>query len=90
MAAGSGVNFTGADINTLVNPYIFAGNSAQGPKSTPLTGTTLDASDDAVSGSTTLGTNSTLALGGCSSTSPLRPARAGDRLLDPLPVYQPD
>ena len=63
VAAGSGVSFTGADINTSVNTYIFAGNSAQGPNIDTLTGTTLDASDNAASGSTTLGTNSTLALG---------------------------
>jgi hypothetical protein len=63
VAAGSGITFTGADINTLVNTYIFAGNSAQGPNIDTLTGTTLDASDNAASGSTTLGTNSTLALG---------------------------
>ena len=63
VAAGSGVSFTGADINTSVNTYIFAGNSARGRISPPLTGTTLDASDNAASGSTTLGTNSTLALG---------------------------
>ena len=63
VATGRGVSFTGADINTLVNTYIFAGNSAQGPNIDTLTGTTLDASDNAASGSTTLGTNSTLALG---------------------------
>ena len=63
VAAGSGVSFTGADINTSVNTYIFAGNSAQGPDIATLTGTTLDASDNAASGSTTLGTNSSLALG---------------------------
>jgi hypothetical protein len=63
VAAGSGVTFTGADINTVANVYIFAGNSAQGPNIDTLTGTTLDASDNAASGSTTLGTNSTLALG---------------------------
>jgi hypothetical protein len=63
VAAGSGVNFTGADINTAVNVYIFAGHSAQGPNIDTTTGTTLDASDNAASGSTTLGTNSTLALG---------------------------
>jgi hypothetical protein len=63
VAAGSGVTFTGADINTSPNTYIFAGNSLFGPKIDTVTGTTLDASDIAVSGSTTLGTNSTLALG---------------------------
>jgi hypothetical protein len=63
VAAGSGVTFTGADINTVANVYIFAGNSAQGPNIDTLTGTTLDASDNAASGSTILGTNSTLALG---------------------------
>jgi hypothetical protein len=63
VAGGSGVSFTGADINTALNVYIFAGNSAQGPNIDTATGTTLDASDNAVSGSTTLGTNSTLALG---------------------------
>ncbi len=63
VAAGSGITFTGADINTSVNTYIFAGNSAQGPNIDTLTGTILDASDNAASGSTTLGTNSTLALG---------------------------
>jgi hypothetical protein len=63
VAAGSGVSFTGADISTAANTYIFAGNSAQGPNIATATGTTLDASDNAVSGSTTLGTNSTLALG---------------------------
>ena len=62
--ASGGVTFTGADINTTVDTYIFAGNSAQGPIITAAnTGTVLDASDNAVSGSTTLGTNSTLALG---------------------------
>jgi hypothetical protein len=61
--ASSGITFTGADINTSVNPYIFAGNSFFGPNIATATGTTLDASDIAVSGSTSLGTNSTLALG---------------------------
>jgi hypothetical protein len=63
VAPSSGVNFTGADISTATSPYIFAGNSAQGPDIATSTGTTLDASDNAVSGATTLGTNSTLALG---------------------------
>jgi hypothetical protein len=63
VAAGSGVSFTRADINTVVLPYIFAGNSAQGPNIDTATGTTLDASDNAATGSTTLGTNATLALG---------------------------
>ena len=62
VAPGSGVSFTGADINTSTT-YIFAGNSAFGPNIDTLTGTTLDASDIAVSGSTTLGTGATLALG---------------------------
>jgi hypothetical protein len=63
VAAGSGVSFTGADINTVANIYIFAGNSLFGPNIATITGTTLLASDAATSGSTTLGTNSTLALG---------------------------
>jgi hypothetical protein len=63
VSTGSGVSFTGADINTVLNTYIFAGNSAQGPMIATATGTTLDASDNAASGSTTLGTGSTLALG---------------------------
>jgi hypothetical protein len=63
VALASGVSFTGADTNTSVNTYIFAGNSAQGPSIATATGTTLDASDNAASGSTTLGTNATLALG---------------------------
>jgi hypothetical protein len=77
VAAGSGVSFTGADISTAANVYIFAGNSAQGPNIDTLTGTTLDASDNAASGSTTLGTNSTLALGrvffDVSSSAPVGP-----------------
>lgn len=63
VAAGSGVSFTGADISTVVNPYIFAVNSLFGPIIATATGTTLDASDGAIAGSTTLGANSTLALG---------------------------
>ncbi|MFI5458056.1 MAG: hypothetical protein ACHRXM_21680 [Isosphaerales bacterium] len=67
VAAGSGVSFTGADTNTSTNLYIFAGNSLFGPNiyvpSVPPSPTTLDASDLAASGSTTLGTNSTLGLG---------------------------
>jgi PEP-CTERM motif len=62
VAPSSGVTFTGADISTATT-YIFAGNSAFGPNIDTLTGTTLDASDLAVSGATTLGTNETLALG---------------------------
>jgi hypothetical protein len=65
--SGSGVTFTGADTSTSMNPYIFTGNSFFGPQigtpsGTPL-GTTLDASDLATSGSTTLSTGETLALG---------------------------
>jgi hypothetical protein len=65
VAAGSGVSFTGADFSTATNTYIFAGNSAQGPNIATPSGSPsiLDASDNATSGSTTLGTNSTLALG---------------------------
>ncbi len=62
-AGGSGITFTGADTDTSVNTYIFAGNSLFGPTISTMTGTTLDASDIAASGSTSLGTNSTLALG---------------------------
>ncbi len=63
VAPSSGVSFTAADITTSPGTYIFAGNSAQGPSIATATGTTLDASDNAVSGATTLGTDSTLALG---------------------------
>jgi hypothetical protein len=63
VAPSSGVNFTGADVSTASSLYIFAGNSAFGPNIDTLTGTTLDASDLAVSGATTLGTGATLALG---------------------------
>jgi len=63
VAASSGVSFTGADTNTSTNLYIFAGNSLFGPNIATLTGTTLDASDLAASGSTTLSTNLTLGLG---------------------------
>jgi hypothetical protein len=65
VTASSGVTFTGADINTTTNPYIFTGNSLFGPNigTTSNMGMTLDASDGAVSGSTALGTGSTLGLG---------------------------
>jgi hypothetical protein len=64
VAPSSGVTFTGATINTLTNMYIFSGNSAQGPNiATSPPGTTLDASDNAASGSTTVGTNSIFGLG---------------------------
>jgi hypothetical protein len=63
VASGRGVSFTGADINTSIATYIFAGNSAQGPNIATATGTILDASDNAASGFTTLGTGSTLGLG---------------------------
>jgi hypothetical protein len=59
----SGVSFSGADTNTSTASYIFAGNSGFGPNIATATGTTLDASDLAVVGSTTLGTGATLALG---------------------------
>jgi hypothetical protein len=63
VTSASGVTFTGADINTTVDNYIFAGNSAQGPNTATNTGTVLDASDNAITGSTTLGIGSTVALG---------------------------
>ncbi len=63
VAAGSGVSFTGADTSTSINTYIFAGNSLFGPQIATATGTTLDASDIAVSGSTMLGTGASLGLG---------------------------
>jgi hypothetical protein len=64
VATSSGVTFTGADTSTSLATYIFAGNSAIGPIiSTSASGATLDASDAAVSGSTTLGTGETLGLG---------------------------
>ena len=77
VAAGSGITFTAADISTSTFPYIFAGNSAQGPNINVSTGTDLLASDNAVSGSTTLGTDMTLALGrvtfDVASSAPLGP-----------------
>lgn len=61
--ANSGVTFTGADDNTSLATYIFAGNSFFGPDINTTTGTALDASDFAITGSTTLGTDETLGLG---------------------------
>jgi hypothetical protein len=64
VTSSSGVTFTGADINTTLNTYIFNGDSAQGPNiGLPSAGPVLDASDNATSGGTTLMTGSTLALG---------------------------
>ncbi len=63
VASSSGVTFTGADINTTYYPYIFAGNSGFGPQIATMTGTTLDASDLAATGSTTLAGGSILGLG---------------------------
>lgn len=67
VAGTSGVTLTGADTSTGMNAYIFAGNSYAeadfGGQIATMTGTTLDASDLALSGSTGLGANSTLALG---------------------------
>jgi hypothetical protein len=63
IASSSGVSFTGADITTSTAAYIFAGNSLFGPNIAFNTGTTLDAADAAVMGSSTLGSGSTLALG---------------------------
>jgi hypothetical protein len=63
VAASSGVTFTGADYNTT-QTYIFAGNSFEGPNIVfNNTGTTLDAFDLAVSGSTALGPGSIFGLG---------------------------
>jgi hypothetical protein len=62
VSSSSGVTFTGADYNTT-QTYIFAGNSLFGPDISTSTGTTLDASDIAVSGYTALGAGSTLGLG---------------------------
>jgi hypothetical protein len=61
--SSSGVTFTGADTSTSLATYIFAGNSFYGPDINTSTGTTLDASDFAVTGFTTLGTGDTLGLG---------------------------
>ncbi len=63
VAGSSGVTFTSADIDTTVNTYIFAGNSLFGPTISTMTGTTLDASDIAISGSTSLAGGETLGLG---------------------------
>jgi len=63
VASSSGVTFTGADTNTSLATYIFAGNSLFEPDIAFNTGTTLDAADAAVSGSTTLGMGETLGLG---------------------------
>jgi hypothetical protein len=64
VTSSSGVTFTGADITTSLNTYIFNGNSAQGPEiGLPPAGPVLDASDNATSGGTTLMTGSTFALG---------------------------
>jgi hypothetical protein len=77
---GSGVSFTAADTATTIHTYIFNGNSAQGPNIATATGTTLDASDNAISGSTTLGTGSIVALGRVSY------AVAGAAPIGPVPV----
>jgi hypothetical protein len=50
-------------ISTSPATYIFAGNPFFGPNIAFSTGTTLDAADFAVAGSTTLGTRATLGLG---------------------------
>jgi hypothetical protein len=63
VAPTSGITFTGADDNTSMASYIFVGNSLFGPNISTTTGTILDASDLAVTGSTTLGTGETLGLG---------------------------
>ena len=47
---GSGITFQGADFNTAMNTYIFAGYSFLGPTLSASTGTTLDAGDVATPG----------------------------------------
>ncbi len=64
VAGSSGVTLTGADTSTTLATYIFAGNSLYGPTiSTTTPGTTLDASDIASTGSTSLAGGETLGLG---------------------------
>ncbi len=66
VASGSGVTFTGASDNTSLQTYVFSGNSLFGPiitKPGTTPGTTLDASDIATTGSTSLAGGETLGLG---------------------------
>jgi len=58
----SGVSFTGADINTTLYPYIFAGTSIFGPTIGVSTGATLDAGDIGVPPAS-IGAGSILGLG---------------------------
>jgi len=62
-ASSSQVNLTSATINTTDYPYIFKGNSGFGPTINTTSGQTLDASDVAATGDSSIAANTSVGLG---------------------------